>query len=397
MRHTREHIHLARHSLTEYGAEVPFVREVADIIESKFHLAGGWKTEDVIDEGYAQAITLLLDFDERIFFDNTYYNEALSRMPISVASAAFGIAYVLIDSFEGTESIKKMILDKFSSKTYFRALKSLTQKHYRFKLYPCTPYFANSDYVDWNILTNGFRPNNVKRVLSLAKEYEWPSRVAKSLLGHLRAFAISNDRLEDPALQESEQFLRDQLTQDQILQVYIGDEFVAILDTNLPIVLEDTAYRDSPTTLAELNKTREELSQLKKEIEEKKRIIAQVQSENVQKMKESQGYKDALDEVEKQLGRSHISLNKIAECIMRFPTPELQYKAFQDISSVLTGTAWSEKAAEVMEQMFSKVKKQSVKFEVNVGTLNNNGVINEISGSSVQIEGGSASKPQIEQ
>ena len=82
---------------------------------------------------------------------------------------------------------------------------------------------------------------------------------------------------------------------------------------------------------------------------------------------------------------------------MRFPTPELQYKAFQDISSVLTGTAWSEKAAEVMEQMFSKVKKQSVKFEVNVGTLNNNGVINEISGSSVQIEGGSASNPQIEQ
>ena len=46
----------------------------------------------------------------------------------------------------------------------------------------------------------------------------------------------------------------------------------------------------------------------------------------------------------------------------------------------------------------SRISKQRKKKAViNIEHLTNNGVINEISGSSVQIEGGSASKPQIEQ
>lgn len=46
--------------------------------------------------------------------------------------------------------------------------------------------------------------------------------------------------------------------------------------------------------------------------------------------------------------------------------------------------------------MFKMVNREKKKTVINIENFTNNGVINEISGSSVQIEGGSASKPQIE-
>ena len=41
MIHERELIHLARLDLKECGAEEPFVRNLAEVIESIFRLAGG--------------------------------------------------------------------------------------------------------------------------------------------------------------------------------------------------------------------------------------------------------------------------------------------------------------------------------------------------------------------
>ena len=60
-----------------------------------------------------------------------------------------------------------------------------------------------------------------------------------------------------------------------------------------------------------------------------------------------------------QLGRSHISFQKIADCILRLPTYDSQYTAFQQVNALLTGTAWQEKAEDVLNQMFARVKQQT--------------------------------------
>ena len=53
----------------------------------------------------------------------------------------------------------------------------------------------------------------------------------------------------------------------------------------------------------------------------------------------------------------------IVERILQLPTVELQYEAYQQITALLTGTAWDEKAAEVLETMFAKVKEQQDRQE----------------------------------
>ena len=55
----------------------------------------------------------------------------------------------------------------------------------------------------------------------------------------------------------------------------------------------------------------------------------------------------------------------------------------QHINFLLTGTGWSTKAEEVMTRVFAQMREHSEKYEVHIGTLNNNGTLNEISGSSV--------------
>ena len=83
------------------------------------------------------------------------------------------------------------------------------------------------------------------------------------------------------------------------------------------------------------------------------------------------------------IGIIDISFNKIAECILRLPTLTMQTEALQHINFLLTGTGWSTKAEEVMTRVFAQMREHSEKYEVHIGTLNNNGTLNEISGSSV--------------
>ncbi len=114
-------------------------------------------------------------------------------------------------------------------------------------------------------------------------------------------------------------------------------------------------------------------------------------------MRESEEYKAAIKEMEEQLGRSYISFNKIAECILRLPTFQMQTQALQYVNFLLTGTGWSAKAEEVMNRMFAQVKEHSEKYEVHIGTLNNNGTLNEISGSTVQLPDAGPDLPKIAQ
>ena len=80
-------------------------------------------------------------------------------------------------------------------------------------------------------------------------------------------------------------------------------------------------------------------------------------------MRETEEYKAALAEMKVGLGKSYIRLDTIAECILRLPIFELQYAAYQQINTLLIGTSWSEKAAEVLETMFAKVKEQQDRQE----------------------------------
>lgn len=77
-----------------------------------------------------------------------------------------------------------------------------------------------------------------------------------------------------------------------------------------------------------------------------------------EELKETDEYKQTIANMKAELGNSYIRLDTIADCILRLPTVELQYKAFQQVNSLLTGTAWSIKAEEVLNKMFGKVKEQ---------------------------------------
>lgn len=90
-------------------------------------------------------------------------------------------------------------------------------------------------------------------------------------------------------------------------------------------------------------------------------------------------------------------INKIAECILRLPTFSMQTEALQHINFLLTGTGWSTKAEEVITRVFAQMREHSEKYEVHIGTLNNNGTLNEISGSSVQLPDCGPGLPKIAQ
>ena len=82
-----------------------------------------------------------------------------------------------------------------------------------------------------------------------------------------------------------------------------------------------------------------------------------------EELKETDEYKQTISEMKSELGNSYIRLDTIAECILRLPTVELQYAAFQQVNTLLTGTAWSRKAEEVLNKMFGKVKEQQERQE----------------------------------
>lgn len=82
-----------------------------------------------------------------------------------------------------------------------------------------------------------------------------------------------------------------------------------------------------------------------------------------EELKETEEYKQTVSEMKSQLGKKYIRLDTIADCILRLPTVELQYAALQQVNTLLSGTTWSEKPAEVLETMFAKVKEQQDRRE----------------------------------
>ena len=58
-----------------------------------------------------------------------------------------------------------------------------------------------------------------------------------------------------------------------------------------------------------------------------------------------------------------IDLDTIEQCILRFPTFELQQKALNQADDLLRGTAWSQRSAVVQNKMFVLVKEQKDRQE----------------------------------
>ena len=53
-----------------------------------------------------------------------------------------------------------------------------------------------------------------------------------------------------------------------------------------------------------------------------------------------------------------IDLDTIENCILRFPSFDLQQRALEQADNLLRGTAWSQRSAAVQDKMFAKVKEQ---------------------------------------
>lgn len=56
-----------------------------------------------------------------------------------------------------------------------------------------------------------------------------------------------------------------------------------------------------------------------------------------------------------------VDLDVIEQCILRFPTFELQQKALNQADDLLRGTAWSQRSAAVQDKMFAMVNEQKVR------------------------------------
>jgi hypothetical protein len=120
---------------------------------------------------------------------------------------------------------------------------------------------------------------------------------------------------------------------------------------------------DSWTSTHDILLARKEADDAKREKDTLEQQLLQAQREKQEQLRETEEYKAAIAEMKSGLGKSHIRLDTIANCILRLPTFDLQYAAYQQITALLTGTSWSEKAAEVLETMFAKVKEQQDRQE----------------------------------
>ena len=99
-------------------------------------------------------------------------------------------------------------------------------------------------------------------------------------------------------------------------------------------------------------------------------------------------YKQAVSELKEKLGTTSITLDEIADCIMRIPDYHESYNAFKEINTILVGTVWQTKAQDVLKKILEKqgeqlrpiinhFAKDSVRFEAG-STMNGNVVMEEL-------------------
>lgn len=370
MRYPRHLIYKERLSLQDYDdKEKAIVIAISNIVAAKIRGNNVWTVEAIINEAFYETTSLLLDFSEKIYYEADYYNEAVRRMPLSVANAVFSIVYILLRDIDELGNVQMMIERKLHSRPIFKALKSFPRKGASLFFYPKSDYFSNSDFVDWYKFTNGFQPECIEQLLRLTPEtvsqsilYQQGSSstfVARAIYGQAEAAKLT-EKISQEQFEKVHNLLF-KMIENQMLMWIENSE---VHNTGKGTRYNDGAINgiiidlDSFNNLHSYLKARNDAETAKQEQKQLRELLLEAQNEQKKHLEETEEYKQTISEMKTSLGKSYIRLDTIADCILRLPTVELQYTAFQQVSTLLTGTSWSEKAAEVLERMFAKVKDQ---------------------------------------
>ena len=375
MRHPRYLIYKEHQSLFDYSEEEKaFIQTFVPILSAKFRANGSWTIDSVINEAFYETTSLLLDFSDQIYFENDYFKEAVKKMPISVANVVFSIVYITLREINKLENVQMMIENKLRTRPIFVALKRVEKKNIQLKFYPRTEYFRQSDFVDWKKYTEGFQIENIKHIMSLfppekeekivekakLSQATTPVYVARAIYGQAEASNTIGE-LSPESFDKVHQILNSYINNQLLLWINMDE----VTDTGnaglLPegFILDLESFNSTHDYLLAKNEA-ESAKQEKSVLEQQ---LLKAQREKQEQLRETEEYKAALAEMKVGLGKSYIRLDTIADCILRLPIFELQYAAYQQINTLLIGTSWSEKAAEVLETMFAKVKEQQDRQE----------------------------------
>lgn len=370
MRYPRHLIYKEHQSLFDYSEEEKaFIQTFVPILSAKFRANGSWTIDSVINEAFYETTSLLLDFSDQIYFENDYFKEAEKRMPISVANVVFSIVYITLREINKLENVRMMIENKLRTRPIFMSLKRVTKKNIQLKFYPRTKYFRQSDFVDWKKITEGFQVDNIKHIMSLfppekeelvvekatLSQATTPVYVARAIYGQAEASKTIGE-LSPESFDKVHQLLYSFINNQLFLWINMDE----VTDTGnakmLPegFILDLESFNSTHDYLLAKNEA-ENAKQEKSLLEQQ---LLQAQREKQEQLRETEEYKATVTEMKVGLGKSYIRLDSIAECILRLPTFDLQYAAFQHVNTLLTGTSWSEKAAEVLGTMFSQQKEQ---------------------------------------
>lgn len=371
MKLLRHIIHKDRYDFSEYGENEQFVREIAYTIQLKTRISGGWTIERVINEAFQQATVLLFDFSSPIFFEADYYKDAAKDMPMNVANAVFSVVYLLLRDDRNMKNVTAMIENTLRSKPIFNALKAIAHPSSPICLYPQTEYFCNSQYINWKKITNNFQPKNIQRILDIAENYPYQDVVAEGILGQLRAFALETSTTTEQNVAEAERLLRSYVSKDRVWNIYAGDEITQCTNFGFNGAVVEVYKQDPSGDSEKLKAKTDELKQVIEERNTMRERIAKLEEEEQERLRETEEYKTLVADMKAQLGQSHISFQKIADCILRLPTYDSQYTAFQQVNALLTGTAWQEKAEDVLNQMFARVKQQTPDVKIAIKEFHN--------------------------
>lgn len=370
MRYPRHIIYKERLSLQDYDEkEKAMVTAISNIVAAKIRGNNVWTIEAIINEAFYETTSLLLDFSEKIFFEADYYNEAVKRMPLSVANTVFSIVYILLREIDELGNVQMMIESKLHSRPIFKALKSFPRNNATIFFYPKSEYFSSSDFVDWYKYTNGFRPSCIERIMRLTPEtvsqsikYQQGGSstfVARAIYGQAEAAKLT-EKISQEQFDKVHDLLY-KVIENQLLmwietsEVHNTGKGTPYMDETINGIIIDL---DSFNNLHSYLEARNDAETAKQEQKQLREQLIKAQNEQKKHLEETEEYKQTISEMKTSLGKSYIRLDTIADCILRLPTVELQYTAFQQVSTLLTGTSWSEKAAEVLERMFAKVKNQ---------------------------------------
>lgn len=197
---------------------------------------------------------------------------------------------------------------------------------------------------EWRQVTNSFNTGTLNDILNRYVEDDEKLAFIRLAEDKAREFNVRSTVLDFLSNCRSSIIEK----QEQIIQQVNDDcQILGEIGPNGGFLVTAFASSD-PRKEAELTLTKEQL--------------ANVQRERDEAWKQSVEYKQAVDELKRKLGSTSITLDEIADCILRIPKYEDSMNAFKEINNILVGTVWQTKAQDVLNKLFEKQKEQMEKM-----------------------------------